>query len=696
MYNKKQLEAINSLEGRIRVIACAGSGKTATLTQRYVKLVESGINPENILCVTFTNKAADEMKKRITKSLGERDYGLICTFHSFCLRLLRIHGQELGLQSNFAVLDGEDQNTLLKNVYRDNGIDYKETSYKVAKDIVTHLKTTKELNILDLFTGEDVIKDLYIDAKQQYRLTQDKNDLGYLIYYGYLYYQQKSAGVDFNDMIILACMLLKDNPKILEKWQNKLKHVMVDEFQDSSKRQYELVTMLTDKSNNLFVVGDPDQTIYSWRGAVPEILVNFDKEKQTKTIILDQNYRSTPNILRAANEIISKNKMRIVKDLYTENPEGRNVTHRNFPHPKAEAEWIAKCIQETLKVRKPKDIVILYRMHFLSKNIEEQLIKFKIPYVIHSGVNFYERKEIKDVLSYLKAINNLHDDIALERIINVPTRGIGAKTIKDLKQYAEINSCSLWNACNHFIQKDTKGKLTNFVMLMRYLKSKENEHIFDLTKEILDKSGYSESLQKGLEPEREENVQELLLGMKETDKNLSEYLQEIALLTSTDQQEKDRVTLMTIHSAKGLEYPVVFIIGMSEGQFPSSFSNETIETQEEERRLAYVAFTRAKESLILTDVSGLDYNGNERKTSRFIREINSKDLDTGKKPTEKAKFFRPQKFRSNTSCNDGYAQCPNPKGQYFDSKGNYYDWDDDTYLQGSITAEDIFDASDFC
>lgn len=707
MFNEKQLEAINSLEGRVRVIAGAGSGKTKTLVERYIRLLDKGIKPENILCVTFTNKAANEMKERINK-IKENDLSLITTFHSFCLRIIRENSYLLGWSSNFAVLDSEDQTSILKSVYKECGIDYEEVSYKVAKDIIANFKINKELFLLNVFKPDLTIKKLYEEYRDKYKNgIFNKDGLKNAIYFGYLYHQQKSFGIDFNDMIILACLILKQNKSVLNEWRDRLQYIMVDEFQDVSQRQYELVSMLSDKHGNLFVVGDPDQTIYSWRGAKPELLVNFDKEKPTKTIIMNQNYRSTPQILKVANDIIEKNELRVEKDLFTENKSGDKVFFAHLDNNKAEGEWIANKIQDLLKKYKPEDICVLYRMHFISRAIEENLIKKRIPYIIHSGTNFYERKEIKDILSYLRVISNPDDDIALKRIINVPTRGIGKKKIEELEKYCSIHDCSIWQACNYFITNE-KGKLQDFVLLINYLRNQsELCDLYKLVKLVIEKSGYKELLDKSLEEDRKENIEELKKSILELDNKftLDEYLQEIALLTNTDKKNRKAVTLMTIHSAKGLEFPVVFVAGMNEGQFPCSYSNESKETIEEERRLAYVAYTRAKEKLFLTDCSGKDFQGEDKETSRYIEEI-LEDLDTYKQKRT-FDFFKPKCFSSNRyqhrnnyynreNKNSGYASVPRCHGQYFDKQGNYYDWDDDTYLQGSITAQDIFDEGDFC
>ena len=761
-FNKQQKQAINSLKGRIRVIAGAGSGKTSVLTERYIKLVESGVKPQNILCVTFTNKAANEMKERIQSKLDkETDFPLICTFHSFCLRILRENAYILGYPHNFAVLDGEDQTSIIKKIYKDCRINYEEISYATAKDIVSERKVNTEEYLLNVFRPDGVITKLYEEAKDKLingTFRDYKKVVKDCIYFGYLMQEQKLNALDFNDMIILACIIFKQDKYVLRQWQNKIHYIMVDEFQDSSTRQYELVSLLSQKHGNLFVVGDPDQTIYTWRGAKPEILVNFDKDEKTKTIIMNQNYRSTPQILDVANTIISKNTMRVEKDLFTKNKSGPKVEHIHFNSPDEEADWIATKIFELVDTKqyKSKDIAILYRMHFLSRVMEEQCIKKGLQYVVHSGINFYERKEIKDILAYLRVLLNPHDDISLKRIINVPARGIGSKKVEELEKYCDLHKCSFWDALNHFITLDKNTKLQDFVLLMNYfMEQRKSTDLYHLIKIILEKTGYQEILDKSVEEERLLNVDELLRSISARGKNieLDVYLQEISLLTNTDRKDRNRVSLMTVHAAKGLEFKVVFVLGLSEGLFPcyKSFGNTTQE--EEERRLAYVAYTRAKERLYLTDNSGKDFNGNKKKTSRFINEIkdeissNVRELSPFKvfktwcketirtqddnvtqatlleryyqtpkgfwlknkdknsnKTLGSGRFFAAQKVDKDTYpasylTGDDSWVTDKPKwgkGQYFDKAGNYYDWDDDTYPQGLVSVEDIFDEGDFC
>lgn len=659
MYNDKQLKAINSLEGKIRVIAGAGSGKTATLTQRYAKLIESGIKPYNILCVTFTNKAAREMKERIEKNVGNLSHAMICTFHSFCLRLLRENIEFLGFPKDFAVLDSEDQKKILKTVYKECKIDYEVIDYKEAFAIISAWKIQKEYGLDDFIKKNENIRQYYEEAKSGLKkaVIDGEGDQQELIkkciYYGYLYNQQKIQGLDFNDLIIFAVTLLKSDKAFLAHWQDKLHFIMVDEFQDASDRQFELVQMLGEKHQNIFIVGDPDQTIYTWRGAKPELLVNFDENRGAQTIIMNENYRSTPNILNAANLIIAKNTLRVEKDLFTSKTKGDKIIHMHSSSMFNEGRAIVRKIKELHKTYKYSDMAVLYRMHFLSRQVEESLIKANIPYKIFSGVNFYERKEVKDVMAYLSLLVNFHNDVALERIVNVPTRGIGDKKLEEMHNYAEENACSLWEALQKlhpYWGGKARGQAEKFILDMYYLKqeaAKEGINLSDFVREILNTVGYADLLKFDFEEERKANVDELLNAIEENfqGSSLIEFVQSVALMSSEDSDNKqDCVTLMTIHSAKGLEFPVVFVCGLSEGYLPSGRA-ATMEQVEEERRLAYVAYTRAKEKLILSDSEGKGFSGEMRETSRFITELPKSSLEIIEEVEYVPQGFKPWRMR---------------------------------------------------
>ena len=656
MFNEKQLEAINTLKGNIRVIAGAGSGKTGCLVERYIKLYESGANPSNILCVTFTNKAATEMKERIEKKVGKLNHAQICTFHSFCLKLLREGIDYLGYPKDFVILDSNDQKSILKDLYKECKINYDEIEYKTAFGIIANRKLVDEMSLLNMVACDNTIKKEYFALKKRMLKGEYENKEDYkkllkdCLFYGYLYKEQSAKGLDFNDLILLGVKLLQDNKSLLKKWQNKLEYIMVDEFQDASNRQFELVKMLSKKHGNLFVVGDPDQTIYSWRGAKPEILVNLDKNlPKVKTIIMNQNYRSTPEILDGANKIIAINQLRVEKDLFTENGNGDKIRYIHLENQDREGEWVANKVKELLKTYKPQDIAVLYRMHFLSRHVEENFIKMHIPYVIYSDINFYSRKEIKDVLAYLRLILNPDDDISLQRVINVPTRGIGDKKIEALKEYAEQYECSMWKALNHLYMSwggKAAAMMENFITFITVFHGelKTEYNLLDFVKRVIDKSGYKKLIMNDLEQERRENIEELLLSIEELEEELTldEYLQQITLLTNDDKNDKkEHVSMMTIHSAKGLEFPVVFVVGLSEGYLPSGHANDE-DRLEEERRLAYVAYTRAKEQLYLTDSDGYDLNHRERETSRYITEIEN---DLEKVRVKETVGFRPKVFK---------------------------------------------------
>lgn len=698
-FNEEQLEAINTLEGNVRVIAGAGSGKTRALTHRYAKLIESGVAPEEILCVTFTNKAAEEMKERIAKITGYNNYTLICTFHSFCLRLLRQYMPLFGYAKEFNVLDSGSRKTVLQKVYKDCKLTRDIITYGTAFDIINERKVNREELINEMLKHNPIIKKKYDEArdallKETYKsYSQTLKDV---IYYGYLYYEHTGNGIDFDDFIILAVKLLKEFPDVLTKWQKRLKYVMVDEFQDVSNRQYELVKMLSATHGNLFVVGDPDQTIYTWRGAKPEILVNLNKDlKDVKTIIMNQNYRSTPEILDVANELISKNELRVKKDLFTENESGNKPYYARFEDEKSEAKEIASLIKKAVRERgyKYEDIAVLYRAHYISRAVEEKLVTNHIPYHISSDVNFYERKEIQDVLAYLKLAANTTNNAAFDRIINVPSRKIGPAKLKKIQEVAEMNNCSYYSACHILSKASNVPAIEDFLTVIDKIKSRiGSKTVCELARYSISISGYIDLLNNKLEPERKENVIELLKSMEDLPEGttLNEYLEKIALMTNSDKKEDNNcVSLMTIHASKGLEFPIVFVIGMSEGMFPTNKAI-TFELMEEERRLAYVAFTRAQRHLILTSNDSYDYNTRDtRKVSRFLNEVDHNKIDGCEIPYEK--YDEP--YRSEDSYETNNTKC---HGQYFDKSGNYYDWDDDTYCQGSVHVTDIVDACDLC
>lgn len=655
MFNERQLEAINTTEGRVRVVACAGSGKTTVLTERYAELVKSGVNPKNILCVTFTNKAAREMSERIIKRVGDINTSQICTFHSFCLRILRQYADLLGFPLKFNILDSDDQKAIIRKIYKECKIDTKCMSIQSAEAIITERKVVKEDSLEELSKQDDNLKIMYKDAIGNIRTNgfsiMYEDSVKDAVYYGYLYYQQQAKALDFNDLIIFTVRVFKQNKTVLDIWQKRLQYIMVDEYQDVSNRQNELVEMLSEKHGNLFVVGDPDQTIYSWRGARPDILVDFDKKKETKTIIMNQNYRSTPQILNVANKIIVKNALRVDKDIITDNPDGESVKYAHFEWGNEEGDFVVDTIK-SLKEYNYEDFAVLYRKHAASRAIEASLIKAHIPYTIYSGTNFYDRMEIKDVIAYLRLINDTNDNVAFERIVNVPKRSIGDAKIDAVKETAKNLSCSYWNAFSN-VSYNFKGKAAktaeDFIFLISNLKTKVDKvPLSELVNDILEKTHYKEYIEQSLHQDKEErleNLMELMNYIRESEDKtpLHEFLDKVSLMSGEDKKAvKNSVKLMTIHSAKGLEFPVVFVVGMSDGILPSHLAHED-EEKEEERRLAYVAFTRAKKRLYLSDSGGMDYNGCEKTTSGYIEEL--KDYIEEVHKAKPIVFFKPKEFK---------------------------------------------------
>ena len=626
--NEEQKEAVVTTEGYIRVIAGAGTGKTKTLTTRYVHLVENlNVSPKNILCVTFTNKAANEMRKRIRKMTGKNnDTGFVCTFHSFCTTFLKEEILVLEYPRNFIILDEEDIDSMLSKIYTESKIKKNEYPYKKAKNYIEIFKRKSDYVPMLLKTSSEL--------KKEY---DEEEDIMKKILKGYLFEQRKVYGLDFDDLIVFTLHILDNFEDICLKWQKQLKYIMVDEFQDVSNRQYRLATKLSEYNKNLFVVGDPDQTIYSFRGANVRIILDFDKKfKGAKTIKLKNNYRSIQKILNASNQLISHNKDRIDNKLTSVRLDGEIPVFYHGKNYKDECEWIAEQIKTIGEMEEDYGkIAVLYRGSYLSRGVEEALMSKKIPYIIYSGISFYSRKEIKDLLSYLRMISS-EDDMSFRRIINVPRRGFGPKRMEALEEYSLKNNCTLYQSLKDNINlKDfNKKEIKDFVKLIeKYKKEKDSTSIADLLEKINEEIGYEEELKRNEDEERIENIEELKSSIFEFEqsndeeyKDLDTYLSKIALYTNMDKEEKEKaVKLMTVHSAKGLEFNYVFVCGMSEGQFPSRKSRTEPEL-EEERRLAYVACTRAKDSLYLTDSEGYDFEGIFKQTSRFVNEIGKDNL----------------------------------------------------------------------
>lgn len=626
--NERQLEAVTTTEGYVRIIAGAGTGKTKALTHRYAYIVNDlGISTSNILCVTFTNKAAREMSKRIRQMIGDSDTGYICTFHGFCVKLLREDIHAINFPQNFVVMDDEDTEEILKTVYENAHIQSRTYTFDSARDHITAMKSQMEhIPYLEEIGNEKLLAD-YEKAEK----VEDK------VFLGYLYEQKKVYGLDYDDLITIALYILQTNEEKRLKWQERMMYVMVDEFQDVSGNQYALAEILSGYHRNLFIVGDPDQTIYTWRGARVEYILDFDKEHEnTQTIFLDVNYRSTPEILAVSNSLIEKNKKRLPHRLVASRESGTRPSYIHSRTTGDEAQWMTTEIQKLVNGGAAySDIAVLYRSHFVSRSIEETFIKAKIPYILYSGVEFYKRKEIKDVLAYLRMIA-YSDDLSFRRVINEPKRNFGKKRMALVKAYAESHRCSLYNGLLDILEDKTiksTGAAAFVDTIEAFKKTYKEKSLSDLVTEVLDQTGYEAMLRQSGEQDRLDNLAEFKQSVDEYEKTsgeentLEEYLQSIALYTNSDkEQDKDSVKMMTIHTAKGLEFPYVFVCGMNEGIFPSKHV-DTEDMLEEERRMAYVAYTRAERGLYISDAEGLNYDDSFRYPSRFIFNIDREAID---------------------------------------------------------------------
>lgn len=622
--NKAQLTAVTSTEGFVRVIAGAGSGKTRALTHRFAYLVtELGVLPGNILCVTFTNKAANEMRQRIHQLTGDNDTGYISTFHGFCVNILQEDSHAIGYPKSFMVLDNSDIDEMLKIIYVERGLTLRDKTFASARDMFEMRKCLTEPGyFLDMIA-------LPIDELQEkYLQATEVNDI---LFYGYLYQERKTFAVDYNDLIILSLYIFQEHPDIAEKWQKRLMYIQIDEFQDIDPLQYRLMEVLCAYHHNLFIVGDPDQTIYTWRGANVKYLLDFDQHHPgTQTIMMMENYRSTPQILRVANALIRKNRQRIEKDLIPMLPDGVPVVCHLAEDSTKEAEWMVKNIETLHQMGVAyNEMTVMYRAHYVTRTIEEVLLRSKIPYTIYSGVQFFGRMEIKDALCYLRMIV-YKDDLSFRRIANVPKRNLGVRRMKFLEEYTEQHGGTLYDALvknlEHEIFRGTKAR--EFVALIeKYASSYAERTISEVLTSILHESGYEKLLRTEGAQDRLDNLAELKQAVfsfetsagEETD--LEAYLKSVAMLSNMDiADSQDRVKLMTVHTAKGLEFPYVFLCSMSEGIFPSKKVN-TLEGMEEERRLAFVAITRAEKGLYLSEAAGRNFDGSPRYPSRFILDI---------------------------------------------------------------------------
>ena len=635
--NASQLEAVTSTEGFIRVIAGAGSGKTRALARRFAYLVnEIGILPGNILCVTFTNKSANEMRQRIHNLTGDNDTGYISTFHSFCVSVLQEDSHALQYPKSFLVLDNSDIDSMLKIIYEERGLTLRNMTFSKARDMIEIRKLIKEPKYyLDMLN-------MSLDTlRQKYLTATEPSDI---IFYGYLYQEKKCFGLDYNDLIKFTLYIFEQNEAVKIKWQQRLEYIMIDEFQDIDELQYKLMSVLCGYHKNLFIVGDPDQTIYTWRGANVRYLLDFDKIfPSVKTIMMMQNYRSTPQIVSVVNDLIDKNKFRIKKNLMPTIADGMKVICHHADTSEREAMWIAEQIQALHgEGTSYREITVLYRAHYITRIVEEVFLREKIPYAIYSGVQFFNRMEIKDALAYLRLIA-YKDDLAFLRVVNVPKRNLGERRIKFLQEYAVKHQCSLYISLETNLDNEIfKGtKAAQFVALIENFAANYAERqISELLAAILNESGYEKMLRTEGSQERLDNLAELKQSVYEyetscgEESTLEHYLSHVALFTNNDAADNsDKVKLMTVHSAKGLEFPYVFLCAMNEGVFPSK-KTDTIQKMEEERRLAFVAMTRAQNGLYLSEAEGRNFDGSPRYPSRFLLDIEPALLDYTQKPQE--------------------------------------------------------------
>lgn len=651
--NEQQQEAVFCTEGPLLLLAGAGSGKTRVLTHRIAYLMDQGVNPYHIMAITFTNKAAKEMRERVDDLVGfGAEHIWVSTFHSTCVRILRRHIDKLGYGNSFTIYDADDQKSLIKQICKQYKID---TKMMPERKIINEISSAKD----EFMTPSEY------ETRHQYDFKKKKIAQ---IYKEYQKQLKANNALDFDDLIFKTVELFQFHPEVLDYYQERFRYIMVDEYQDTNTIQFQLVSMLARKYQNLCVVGDDDQSIYKFRGANVKNILNFENVfPEAVTIKLEQNYRSTKNILNAANEVIKHNKGRKTKKLWTENEEGDLIEFHQYGTEYEEARKIIHEIEDLSKEGYDyKNMAILYRTNAQSRVFEESFMIKNIPYRIVGGTNFYQRKEVKDILSYLKVVDNGLDDLAVRRIINVPRRGIGAATIEKINVYAVEHNVSFLDACFSSDSIDTLGnakkKINGFADLIREFRRKMQEgSLEELFKYITDETGYIANLKAEETEEAEgriENINELLnkvvtYEQEAEEASLSELLEEIALVADIDNLEDsdNRVVLMTLHSAKGLEFPYVFICGMEDGIFPSYMTvmSEDDDDMEEERRLCYVGITRAKKKLYLSAAKRRMMQGRTQfnKVSRFIDEIPEQllQLDTGVNFKEK----RPDKalFSSN-------------------------------------------------
>ena len=628
--NTAQREAVTATEGFVRVIAGAGSGKTRALTRRFAYLVtEMGILPGHILCVTFTNKAANEMRRRIHNLTGDNDTGYINTFHGFCVSVLQEDSYAVAYPKRFLVLDNSDIDAMLRVIYEERGLSLRDMTFSAARDMI---------EIEKLKNRPEYYRDLIGLSPEQLREKYEKADTARdIIFFGYLWQEKKCFALDYNDLLIFTLHIFSSSEDIRLKWQKRLEYIMIDEFQDIDEPQYKLMKVLCAHHKNLFIVGDPDQTIYTWRGASVRFLLDFDKDyPSTRTIMMMQNYRSTPQILRAANSLIAKNASRIKKDLIPTLPEGQSVLCHYAENAEAEAKWIHGEIKKLSAGGVPlRDIAVLYRAHYITRSLEELFLKEKLPYTIYSGVQFFDRMEIKDAISYLRMLC-YRDDLSFLRTANSPKRNLGQRRMAFLRAYADEKGCTLYEALRRTREDEIfRGtKAGKYISLIEYYTTlAETMPVSELLGAILNESGYETMLRTEGSQERLDNLAELKQSIYEYETSCGEectlehYLKHVALFTNADLSEApEKIKLMTVHSAKGLEFPYVFLCAMNEGTFPGR-KTVTLPGMEEERRLAFVAVTRAEKRLYLSESAGRSFDGAPKYPSRFLLDIGEENLE---------------------------------------------------------------------
>ena len=661
--NDMQQKAVYHTEGPLLILAGAGSGKTRVLTHRIAYLIgEKGVNPWNILAITFTNKAAQEMRERVDQIVGNDGGSVwVSTFHSTCVRILRRYIDRLGYDNNFTIYDTDDQKTLMKDVCRRLDVDTKQYKERALLAAISHAKD-------ELLTPDDIERNAGGDFREK-RIAE--------IYREYQASLRRNNALDFDDLIVKTVELFRKCGEVLEYWQDRFRYIMVDEYQDTNTAQFKFVSLLASRYENLCVVGDDDQSIYKFRGANIGNILGFERVfPGAKVIRLEQNYRSTQNILNAANEVIANNAERKPKRLWTENPEGDKIHFRQFMNGFEEAEYV---VGDIAKGRREgrfqyRDCAVLYRTNAQSRLFEEKCLLANIPYKIVGGVNFYARKEIKDLLSYMKTVDNAADDLAVKRILNVPKRGIGATTITRVQDYADSMQMSFYEALQNAREIPSIGraasKIEGFVSFIQSLKSKAQAYtVEEILEEIIDLTGYVDELKAEDTEEsraRIENIDELisktvsyqdLRSAEGAEASLSGFLEEIALIADIDTVDpgQDYVLLMTLHSAKGLEFPNVYLAGMEDGIFPGSMSVFSADPSdmEEERRLCYVGITRAMKELTLTSARQRMIRGETQynRVSRFVREIPRELVELGETIQDKK-----PKIPETSSAKSGYAQ----------------------------------------